>query len=40
MTEGRKFGFREYGKVFNWTEKTMIVGLGIFCWYISRTNFS
>lgn len=29
MTERCKLGFREYGKVFNWTEETLIVGLGV-----------
>ena len=38
MTEGREFGLGEYRKVFDWTEETMIVGLGI--WLVSRTDFS
>ena len=30
MTEGREFGFGEDSEVFNWSEETIIVGLGIF----------
>ena len=34
MSEGGEFCFGEYGKVFDWTEETMVVGMGIF-WLVS-----
>jgi hypothetical protein len=39
MTEGRKFGFGECRNVSNWTEETMIVGLGIFGWLVCDSFF-
>ena len=38
MNDGRKFG-GEHRKVFNWTEETMIVGLGIFGWLVCNNPF-
>ena len=38
MTECGEFCFGEYGKVFDWTEETMVVGMGIFL--VGKLSFS